>query len=99
MRFRLEGEEIRSLYATGVSSRLPREVADAIFGTLEAVEAAPGLADLRALLSLRFRNRPENRFEFGLPAGFKLAGRRAVERGSLVLIIDEIRRDREGRAG
>jgi hypothetical protein len=98
MRFRLEGEEIRSLYATGSASRLRREVIDAIFGTIEAIEAAPGVADLRALISLRFRSRPPNRFEFGLPGGYKLAGRRVIEDAGPVLIIDEIRGEGKGRA-
>lgn len=99
MRFRLQGEEIRSLYATGLSSRFPSDVIDAFFGTLEAVEAAPALGDLRALVSLRFRNQPGSRFEFGLLAGWRLVGRREVEAGTPVLIVEEIRGEGKGGPG
>lgn len=99
MRFILQGEEIRSLYATGVSSRFTSDVIDAFFGALEAVEASPGLGDLRALVSLRFKNQPAGRFEFGLPAGWRLVGRREVEAGRPVLIVEEIRGKGKGGPG
>jgi plasmid maintenance system killer protein len=99
MLFRLQGEEIRSLYATGVSSRFSSDVVEAFFGTLEAVEAIPGLSDLRALASLRFRNRPTRRFEFGLPSGWRLVGRREVETGIPVLVMEEIRGEGKGGPG
>lgn len=90
MQCRLEGEEIRSLYATGLSSRVPSDVMVAIFGVLEAIEAASAPADLQSLLSLRFRNRPSGRFEFGLSSDWWLAGRRVVEDGVPLMIIEEI---------
>ena len=99
MRFRLEGKEIRSLYATGVSSRVPSDVVTAIFGVLEAIEAADDLADLRSLVSLRFSNDPSGRFEFGLPSDWWLAGRHAVEAGLRLMIVDDIRGMGERRVG
>jgi plasmid maintenance system killer protein len=91
MRCRLEGEEIRSLYATGRSSRVPSDVVVAIFGVLEAIEAASAPADLKSLLSLRFSNRPSGQFEFGLPSDWRLVGRRVVEAGVPLMIIEDIR--------
>ncbi|NJD27656.1 MAG: hypothetical protein FIA92_05110 [Chloroflexi bacterium] len=99
MRFRLQDEELRSLYATGTSSRVTDDVAMTIFGVLEAIEAAASLDDLRSLVSLRFSNHPSDQFEFALPSGWRLIGRRVAEAGSPVMIIDEIRGNGEGRAG
>lgn len=90
MRCRLQSEEIRSLYTTGISSRVPSDVVVAIFGVLEAIEAATAPADLRSLVSLRFRNHPTGRFEFGLPSDWRLMGRRVVEDGSPVMVIVDI---------
>ena len=96
MRFRLEGEEIRSLYVTGRSSRVPSDVVVAIFGVLEAIEAAAGPADLRSLVSLRFNNHPTSQFEFGLPFDWRLVGRHVVEAGVPLMVIDGIREERGG---
>lgn len=99
MRFRCEGEEIRSLYATGRSSRVPSDVVVAIFGVLEAIEAAAGPADLRSLVSLRFSNHPSGQFEFGLPFDWRLVGRQVVEAGVRLMIIDDIRAMEKGGLG
>ena len=96
MRFRFKGEEIRSLYATGRSSRVPSDVVVAIFGVLEAIEAAAGPADLRSLVSLRFSNHPSGQFEFGLPHGCRLLGRHVVEAGVPLMVIDGIRAEKGG---
>jgi plasmid maintenance system killer protein len=99
MRVRLQGEEIRSLYATGVSSRFPSDVIEAFFGALEAVEAAPKADDLHALASLRFRNEPTDHIEFGLRSGWSLVGRREFEAGIPILIMEDIRGEGEGGPG
>ncbi|NJD26890.1 MAG: hypothetical protein FIA92_01170 [Chloroflexi bacterium] len=99
MRFRLQSEEIRSLYATGRSSRFPSDVVMAIFGVLEAIEAAPGLSDLRSLASLRLTTHSTGKVEFGLSSGYTLGGRQTNEAGTLIIVIEEIRGEGKGGPG
>lgn len=98
MRFRLSGREVRSLYASGVSRRLPANVVDAFFGALEAIQAAPSEADLRALLSLSFETRSAA-VRLSLQSGFWLLGRRVSEGNATVLVFEEIQSPAEGYRG
>ena len=87
MRFRLSGQEVRSLYSTDSPGRYPSEVITAFFGTLEAIEAAPSMADLEALASLACEPHPDGRVLFGLPSGWCLVGQFGREEGAEVLAI------------
>lgn len=99
MRFRLQTEEIRSLYATGRSSRFPSDVVMAVFGVLEAIEAAPELTDLRSLASLRLATHSTGKVEFGLPSGYMLGGRQTNEAGTPIILIEELRGEEKGGPG
>lgn len=90
MRFRLSGREVRSLYASGVSRRFPADVAAAFFGALEAIQAAPAETDLRALVSLSFEASRSGALRLNLRSGFWLVGRRVIEQGATVFVIEEI---------
>lgn len=87
MRFRLSGQEVRSLYSTGSPGRYPSEVITAFFGTLEAIEAAPSMADLEALASLVCETHPDGRASFGLPSGWCLNAEVVPEDEATVLSI------------
>lgn len=99
MRFRLSGREVRSLYDTGVSRGIPADVIDAFFGVLEAIEAAPVEADLRALRSLSFVSNRSGGLRWTLRSGFWLVGRRVNEKGATVFVIDEIHSPEKGELG
>lgn len=87
MRFRFSGQEVRSLYSTGSPGRYPSEVITAFFGTLEAIEAAPSMADLEALASLVCETHPNGRVSFGLPSGWRLDAEVVPEGEATVLSI------------
>ena len=90
MRFRLSGREVRSLYASGVSRRFPADVIGAFFGALEAIQAAPSETDLRALVSLSFEASRSGALRLKLRSGFWLVGRREIEQGATVFVIEGI---------
>ena len=81
MRFRLSGQEVRSLYSTGSPGRYPSEVITAFFGALEAIEAAPSIADLEALASLACEALSDGRVSFGLSSGWVLEGQFIIDDG------------------
>lgn len=93
MRFRFSGEEVRSLYTTGTPGRYPSELISAFFGTLEAIEAAPTMADLEALASLPSGTPADGRVVFGLPAGWRLDARKATEKVGVAVLTIKLMRD------
>lgn len=90
MRFRLEGEEVISLYASGQSHRIPIDVRDAFFGVIEAIEAADGSSDLDALLSVSPEHGAGGRLRFPLADEWSLYARRELVRGEQVLAVGSI---------
>jgi hypothetical protein len=90
MRFRLEGEEVSSLYASGQTSRIPTDVRDAFFGVLEAIEAAAGSSDLDALLSVSPDHGPGARLRFPLDREWSLLARRELVDGEQVIAVTDI---------
>ena len=99
MHFRLSGQEVRSLYTTGSPGRYPSEVISAFFGALEAIEAAPAIADLEALVSLSCEIQTDGRVVFGLPSDWHLEARPTTEGGAAVLIIKMFRGAAKGGPG
>jgi len=90
MRFRLEGEEVSSLYASGQTSRIPTDVRDAFFGVLEAIDAAAGASDLDALLSVSPEYGPGARLRFPLDGEWSLLARRELVDGEQVIAVTGI---------
>ena len=99
MRFRLSGQEVRSLYTTGSPGRYPSDVISAFFGSLEAIEAASALADLEALVSLRMETQTDGRGVFGLPSDWYLEARLITEEGVPILNIKMFRGAAKGGPG
>jgi hypothetical protein len=88
MRFRLESEEVSSLYASGQAPGIPIDVRDAFFGVLEAVEAAVGWTDLDALFSLSPDYGPGVRVRFRLRDGWSLECHRELVADEMVLVVN-----------
>jgi plasmid maintenance system killer protein len=99
MRFRLSAQEVRWLYSTGSPGRYPSEVITGLFGTLEAIEAAPSMADLEALASVVCETLSDGRVSFGLPSGWCLEGQFVTEEGAQVLALAMTRDVLEGGQG
>lgn len=99
MRIRLLGKEVRSLYASGASDRFPGDVIPAFFGVLEAIEAAPDVADLHALVSVAFESQADGAVRFGLRAGMSLVCRTEMEDGATIFTIEKIERSAKGGPG
>jgi hypothetical protein len=90
MRFRLESEEVISLYASGQAPAIPIDVREAFFGVLEAVEAAVGLTDLDALFSVSPDYGPGTRVGFPLHDGWSLQCHREPVADEMVLVVNSI---------
>lgn len=89
MRFRLESEEVISLYASGQAPGIPIDVRDAFFGVLEAVEAAVWFTD-DPLFSLSPAYGPGTRVRFLLNDGWSLQCHREPVAGEMVLVVNAI---------
>jgi hypothetical protein len=92
MRFRLESEEVISLYASGQTPDIPIDVRDAFFGVLEAVEAAVRLTDLDALFSVSPDYGPGAGVRIQLHDGWSLHCQRELVTDEMVLVVNTIAR-------